>query len=485
VSSPQEIAIPAKNKQKPRILILMSLGWNIRNYLRSNVLELLRREADVVVAIRYDDPAFRKEFAGQLAGIEVIPPNTSDRLTAPLRRLVDQAHLIRGGSVTGAKRKKWVATVFKTQLWKRVLHSAQDQLAKLVAWEPLFKVGTATEHWMLSHAYRNSEQGGLLDRVQPDLVVSTFPFNPVEYPITVEANRRGIRTATAILSWDNLTTRGRIIGDYDRYLLWSEIMRDDLLRYYPQVSRQQIVVTGTPQFDFSSHKEEIWEREVFCERLGLDPARALLTYTCVPHRLVPSEHKLIPEIYDALMSANLPRPIEMLVRTHPLGDWNLYKALGEGRPHLTVSRPWPNDQSRYAWFCPSESQLSLLTNTVYHSDVGFNIRSTMTLDFSLFNRPVINIAFGPEGDAEATGFIRDFYQYGYYQPVMQTKAARLAYSLDELVKHTRSYLENPQLDSQNRSEVVQALCGQVDGRAGLRVARALLDLLPMSNANVR
>ena len=45
----------------------------------------------------------------------------------------------------------------------------------------------------------------------------------------------GIPTATLIFSWDNLTSKGRIVAPFDHYLVWSELMRSELLRFYPDV----------------------------------------------------------------------------------------------------------------------------------------------------------------------------------------------------------------------------------------------------------
>ena len=90
-------------------------------------------------------------------------------------------------------------------------------------------------------------------------------------PPVLAARSLGIPTATFIFSWDNLSSKGRIAAPFDHYLVWSEHMRGELLRYYPDVAPERIHVVGTPQF------------EPYADRRTVVDARGVLP----PHRRGP------------------------------------------------------------------------------------------------------------------------------------------------------------------------------------------------------
>ena len=91
------------------------------------------------------------------------------------------------------------------------------------------------------------------------------------------AKRMGIKTAAFVFSWDNLTSRSRIFVPYDFYLMWNEQMKAQLLAQYPFLQAEQVLVTGTPQFDFHFKPELRLSRDELCQRIGLEPRRPLHT----------------------------------------------------------------------------------------------------------------------------------------------------------------------------------------------------------------
>lgn len=36
---------------------------------------------------------------------------------------------------------------------------------------------------------------------------------------------------------------------FDQYLVWSALMKSELLRFYPQTNEKQVEIVGTPQFE--------------------------------------------------------------------------------------------------------------------------------------------------------------------------------------------------------------------------------------------
>ncbi|GIU73207.1 MAG: hypothetical protein KatS3mg004_0294 [Bryobacteraceae bacterium] len=101
-----------------------------------------------------------------------------------------------------------------------------------------------------------------------------------------------------------------------------------------------------------------------------------------------------------------------------------------------------------------------------------NVASTMTLDFALRDRPVVNVAF----DVAERGGWRvwdEYYQFDHYRPVVELGAARVARSPEELAAHVNAYLRDPSLDREGRRRLVELEVGVPVGQASARVVEAL------------
>ena len=68
-------------------------------------------------------------------------------------------------------------------------------------------------------------------KYQPDGVVVTSlgTFDEDRY-LMREAERNGCTIISYVLSWDNTTVRGLGIGLSDKIVVWSDVMRDELIR---------------------------------------------------------------------------------------------------------------------------------------------------------------------------------------------------------------------------------------------------------------
>ena len=99
------------------------------------------------------------------------------------------------------------------------------------------------ERWLLRYE-RSPEAGDLLDKAKPDVVLVTGPFQFEQPAITAAALRRGVRTLALIPSWDNISTKRRMIFKYDGYIVWSEKLRKELHERYPHTRTRPVYVVG-------------------------------------------------------------------------------------------------------------------------------------------------------------------------------------------------------------------------------------------------
>ena len=138
------------------------------------------------------------------------------------------------------------------------------------------------------------------------------------------ARSLGIPTATFIFSWDNLSSKGRIAAPFDHYLVWSEHMRDELMRYYPDVPAGRIHVVGTPQFEPYADPALLWPREEFFRRIGADPSRPLICYSGGDAGTCPEDPEHVRILMELVRAGRIEGNPQVLVRPVPVDEGKRY-----------------------------------------------------------------------------------------------------------------------------------------------------------------
>ena len=75
----------------------------------------------------------------------------------------------------------------------------------------------------------------LLQEDQPTHVFFTHQRPPYLAPFLYAGIQLKISMSTFIFSWDNLASKGRMLGTFDYFLVWSDLMKNELLYFYPNV----------------------------------------------------------------------------------------------------------------------------------------------------------------------------------------------------------------------------------------------------------
>jgi hypothetical protein len=314
----------------------------------------------------------------------------------------------------------------------------------------------------------------LYNELQPDLV---FNGSHVHSRIAMQAIQTaewmGIKTATFLFSWDNLTSQGRIMLPYDYYFAWNNAIRDQLLDIYHDIRPEQVIVTGTPQFDLHFRKEFAWSRERFCAEVGADPSRQLVLYSTGMANHMPGEPEIVEGIADALASMPDLNSPQLLVRVYPKDLTGRFEELRGRRPEILFQKvPWEP-----AWLTPKLEDSYLLANTLRHVDVGINVASTVSLELCMFDKPVINIGYNPPGVAESELSYARYYEFDHYKPIVASGAVPVARNLQELNALLREGLEDPAQRSPERNALIHKMFGDsLDGHAGRRIGNCLVDL---------
>jgi len=321
---------------------------------------------------------------------------------------------------------------------------------------------------------RSPEAEARFKRRRPDLVVTTGPFWFDEPAVAAHAKRLGIPILAMIPSWDNVTTKNRMVLQPDGFLVWSEQMRDELLAVYPDTRQKAVFVTGASQFDVFRQPRFEESRAVFCQRHGLRPELPVVVYAIGSPHFIHGEHVGALHLADCICRGDL-GDVQMLVRPHPTKDNAELMAQFAGFTPAVVVQQVARPGTKLNERSQGAAQIMDWISTFRHADVVVNLSSTVTVDAALFDKPVVNVNYDPSPAKTQESLIKDVNStWSHFRPIAESGGITLVNNHEELVAAVKAYLQHPELHRDQRRWIAAHVCGYSDGKCGERIAAAIL-----------
>jgi hypothetical protein len=188
---------------------------------------------------------------------------------------------------------------------------------------------------------------------------------------------------------------------------------------------------------------------------------------------MPGEPQIVEEIADLLGKLDLDVKPQLLVRVYPKDLTGRFNELKGRRPDIL----FPVVEWEPSWLTPKFEDSYALVNSLRHCALGINIASTVSLELCMFDKPVINIGYDPEGiDRRAVSFAA-YYDFEHYKPLVDSGAVDVAWDRAELRPLIERNLKDPGVRQPNRKKLIDHMFGTtLDGRSGKRVAEVLLEI---------
>ena len=319
----------------------------------------------------------------------------------------------------------------------------------------------------------------LLQEDKPSHLFFTHQRPPYVAPFLYAAQQSKIPTSTFIFSWDNLASKGRMLGVFDYFLVWSHLMKDELLYFYPNVSKEKVKVVGTPQFEPYVMAKYRTTTEEFYAKFNLDPNLKTICYSCADVSIGANDPVVIRAIANAIRRNAINTKVQLIVRTSPAEDDSRFKAIRDEFPEIVWNVPkWilTRDNHAESWSqrIPSQEDITDLRSLLQNVDLNINMCSTMSLDFMLFDKPVINTVFGnPEN-----GMYDDqrFLNYGHFKKVVDSQSVTIAKNATELIDQINQALNNPQERTTQRKAMLDLQISEPLEGTSKRIATILSQL---------
>jgi hypothetical protein len=458
---------------RPRIQLLSSALLDDRKILYTALPHVLAEHGDVGIwATSARDPRYRDAWSGLPATVDGMPEVLPFREPyAYLRHLNDFAWDYR----LELPSRESFERLRRSKAMKPSVRALKAP-ARALAWlggEELYE--KALER-VLVRVPRSPDARARFVASRPSVVVATGPNRPQEPGIIGVARELGIPTLAAIHSWDNLSTKNRMVYRYDGYLVWSQRMRDELVQCYPDARRVPVYVVGAPQFDVFFQPRFHASREEFCRTQGLRPEAKIIVFALGSPNLFREHHAAI-RLGERIKRGEL-GDVQLLVRPHPQFDdgkeAGAMRALG-GPIHVQRTG---EAGKKVAERFQDEEQIREWVNTFRHADVVVNLSSTVSVDAAILDKPVVNLDYDPEPGAPNQALIKDVnHLWTHFKPIAESGGVWLVDDDAQLFEAVKTYLARPELHREQRRWIVEYVCGTVDGRAGERWAEAILEFV--------
>jgi hypothetical protein len=291
-----------------------------------------------------------------------------------------------------------------------------------------------------------------LQQIEPDFVFCSIQRSSKAIAPLLASKELNIPNACFVYSWDNLP-KANLYVESDNYFVWSDLMKNDLKLYHPEVKAENIFVTGTPQFSTYFNDTLKLERETFAKNYGLPIDKKWICFSGDDITTSPFDHLYLGHLASAVneWNKNSSEKMHIVFRPCPVDTSDRYLAvLDKYKTVITEIRPlWKtlNPSGGWSYLVAGREDISLLTNIVTHCEVVINLGSTMAHDFSVLGKPCIYINYNITDKTDWD--IHKIYRFAHFKsmndlnPVIWVNSREdWVQSLDLALYNNKSFVED-------------------------------------------
>ena len=226
-----------------------------------------------------------------------------------------------------------------------------------------------------------------------------------------------IPTATFIFSWDNLP-KATLVLEPDYYFVWSDHMKKQLRHYYPFITENQVIVTGTPQFETHTYGRNLESKEAFFLKHNLDISKRYICYSGDDITTSPNDPQYLADTARAVRRLNdQGHSLGIIFRRCPVDFSDRFdRVLRENEDIMTAIEPqWKKIGGQWNAILPTAEDLELQMNTIAHSEMVINLGSSMIFDYISYEKPCAYINYDIPNSGNPNWSVRQIYKFIHFR----------------------------------------------------------------------
>lgn len=317
---------------------------------------------------------------------------------------------------------------------------------------------------------KDKKSGELLNHISPRWLISTYPVNLLEGRLLQQANdRKGTKTIIHLLSWDNITCKGRFPAFADKYICWGEIMSGELKSYYG-VRDEDIAVCGVPHFDLHV---EVSKRMSDAAGSG----KKYLFFAMSSPYFAPHEIDIVEWLASEINKGRWDK-LEMIVRPHP------QNVVGEMADLTWIDRlkaiesdstkvDWPRLTNSNLKWSMQKHDMEKLSELIASSTISVNSGSTVSIDSLMLAKPVILTMFDADKELPWWKSVKRVIEFPHIDTLIKTGGLTVVKNYESLTRAIDLYLSDLTYNLEGRKAAIQKECLSTDGLSTERVVDVL------------
>lgn len=451
--------------KKPALAISISIGWAIRNFFQTGIVESLKSHFEVVALAT---PKAKRSLCelGFNHGIKIIEIEVGEEpLTWKLfRQLKKKIYMEGRQSSTEAIWEKYYPRPFYQKFGGKLIKS----LIGLCNARPLYNGIDRLDLRM----NKDRRLAHIFQEYRPVIFFATHATAYFEECLLRNAIGANVPSVFMILSWDHLSSKILLNQRLHSVFVWNNLTKQEVLKTYPLYRSEQIRVMGIPQYDLYAIKPNITYAD-WCGKYGLDPARRTILFSTMPQSRHEQQHIILEELLKTIMEdKRLPADLQVLIKCHPFDNFKGYDALLNHYPVGIHRNSFDITQTQEDWI-PAPSEMEASRDALYFCIMNINIFSTVTIEAAYFDKPVVHIAFDPQPVKNRIP-CHEYYNWDHFKPIVDTGATILVHNYEEMFNAIKQFISTPELLAEQRTLLVKKYIGREVGTASSAVTCELI-----------
>lgn len=318
-----------------------------------------------------------------------------------------------------------------------------------------------------------------LETHKPDLIFCTTQRATQSISALLAAKDLGIQTVAFVYSWDNVPKAMQVV-ETDYYFVWSSLMKDQVLQYYPFINENQVFVTGTPQFEPHYNADLKQSREVFFKENNLDENKKYICYSGDDETTSPLDQYYLEDLVNAVRSLNEKgENLGVIYRKCPVDFTQRYnKVIESNKDIIEVLDPiWKQVGSEWNQVLPAKEDFKMLYNVCEYSEFVTNVCSSTVFDFVAHNKPCIYYNYEQPQLKKGIRDIGQNYKYVHFRSMPSDKAAIFCTNKKGLESLVKQILDNKLSNVEEGKKWFEIVAGKTPTKASENIWNAIKNLI--------